>query len=200
MKSLGIELSNDDKRLPYLYWTPKPHKSPVKHSFIAGSSKCTAKQLYSLLTKILKVIKIGKYCNVKTSHTGINNMWILKNSTDLLSYLAYLWIHKATSIQTFDFSTLYISITHDLLKSSMNNIINNAFKQKNGATQYTHIKVSRNESYFTNDPLTLFDMGFFGTVSYGGGGMRAPILTFLLLLQWSWHLAQVSTLLFSAQW
>ena len=26
MKSLGIELSDDDKRLPYLYWTPKLHK------------------------------------------------------------------------------------------------------------------------------------------------------------------------------
>ena len=35
----------------------------------------------------------------------------------------------------------------------MNNIINNAFKHKNGATRYTHIKVGRNESYFTNDPL-----------------------------------------------
>ena len=72
MKSLGIELSDDDKRLPYLYWTPKLQKSPVKHRFIAGS--------------------------------------------------------RATSIQTFDFSTLYTSIPHDLLKSSMNRIINNAFK------------------------------------------------------------------------
>ena len=35
----------------------------------------------------------------------------------------------------------------------MNNIINNAFKHKNGATRYTHIKVSRNKSYFTGDPL-----------------------------------------------
>ena len=59
MKSLGIELSDDDKRLPYLYWTPKLHKSPVKHRFIAGSSKCTTKQLSSLLTKILTVIKTG---------------------------------------------------------------------------------------------------------------------------------------------
>ena len=40
MKSLGIELSDDDKKLPYLYWIPKLHKSPVKHRFIAGSSKC----------------------------------------------------------------------------------------------------------------------------------------------------------------
>ena len=51
MKSLGIDMSDDDKKLPYLYWTPKLHKSPVKHRFIAGSSKCTTKELYSLLTK-----------------------------------------------------------------------------------------------------------------------------------------------------
>ena len=35
----------------------------------------------------------------------------------------------------------------------MNNIINNAFKHKNGATRYTHIKVGRNKSYFNSDPL-----------------------------------------------
>ena len=77
IKSLGIELSDDDKRLPYLYWTPKLHKSPVKHHFIAGSSKCT-KQLSSLLTKILTVIKtvLEKYCGIKTSHTGVNNIYV----------------------------------------------------------------------------------------------------------------------------
>ena len=62
-------------------------------------------------------------------------------------------VHRATSIQAFDFSTLYTSIPHDLLKSGMNNIINNAFKHKNGATRYTHIKIGRNKSYFTSDPL-----------------------------------------------
>ena len=107
MKSFGIELSDDDKRLLYLSWTPKLHKSPVKHRFIAGSSKCTTKQLSSLLTKILTVIKTGlqKYCSIKTSHTGVNNMWILKNSTNLLSSLGHLGVHKATSIQTFDLKT-----------------------------------------------------------------------------------------------
>ena len=80
-------------------------------------------------------------------------MWILKNSTNLLSSLSHLGVHRATSIQTFDFSTLYTSIPHDLLKSHMNNIINNAFKYKSGATRYTHIKVGRNRSYFTSDPL-----------------------------------------------
>ena len=89
MKSFGIELSDNDKRLPYLYLTPKLHKSPVKHRFIAGSSKCTTKQLSSLLTKVLTVVKTGleKYCSIKTCHTGVNNMWILRNSTSLLSSL-----------------------------------------------------------------------------------------------------------------
>ena len=80
-------------------------------------------------------------------------MWILKNCTNLLSSSAHLGVRKATSILTFDFSILYTPIPHDLLKSRMNNIINNAFKHKNGATRYTHIKVGRNKSYFTNDSL-----------------------------------------------
>ena len=56
IKSLGIQLSDDGKRLPYLYWTPAPklRKSPVKHRCIAGSRKCTTRQLSNLLTKILQ--------------------------------------------------------------------------------------------------------------------------------------------------
>ena len=65
----------------------------------------------------------------------------------------HLGVHKATSIQTFDFSTLYTFIPHDLFISRINNIINNAFKHKHGATRYTYIKVGRNKSYFTSDPL-----------------------------------------------
>ena len=80
-------------------------------------------------------------------------MCILKNSTNLLSSLGHLGVHRAISIQTFDFSTLYTSIPHDLLKSHINSIINNAFKHKNGATRYTHIKVCKNKSHFTSDPL-----------------------------------------------
>ena len=87
MKSLGIELSDDDKRLPYLYWTPKLHKSPVKHRFIAGSSKCTTKQLSSQNTYLKTGLE--KYCSIKTSHIGVNNMWILKHSSDLLYILHF---------------------------------------------------------------------------------------------------------------
>ena len=49
MKSLGIELYDDDKRSLYLYWAPKLHKYPVKHRFIACSSKCVSKTVVHLV-------------------------------------------------------------------------------------------------------------------------------------------------------
>ena len=78
-------------------------------------------------------------------------MWILKNSTSLLSSLDQLDVHTATSVQTFDFSTLYTSIPHDLLKSRISNLVHNAFRKKDGSVRYTHIKVTRAKGYFTHD-------------------------------------------------
>ena len=74
--SVRLEMSEEDQNLPYLYWTPKLHKSPYKHWFLAGSSKCTIKDLSCLLTKVLSTIKDGlvRYCNTKTSRNGVNNM------------------------------------------------------------------------------------------------------------------------------
>ena len=95
--SVGMEMSEEDQNLPYLYWTPKLHKSPYKHRLIAGFSKSTTKDLSRLLTEVLSTIKDGlvRYCNPKTSRNGVNNMWILKNSTSLLSSLDQLDVRKA---------------------------------------------------------------------------------------------------------
>ena len=84
-------------------------------------------------------------------HNGVNNMWILKNSTSLLSSLDQLDVRTATSVQTFDFSTLYTSIPHDLLKSRISNLVLNAFRKKDGSVRYTHIKVTRAQGHFTHD-------------------------------------------------
>ena len=93
---------------------------------------CQTKDLSCLLTKVLSTIKDGlvRYCNTKICLNGVNNMWILKNSTSLLSSLDQLDVHTATSVQTFDFSTLYTSIPHDLLKSRISNLVHNGFRKK----------------------------------------------------------------------
>ena len=151
ISSVGLEMSEEDQNLPYLYWTPKLHKSPYKHRFIAGSSKCTTKDLPCLLIKVLSTIKDGlvRYCNTKTSRNSVNNMWILKNSTSLLSSLDQLDVRTATSVQTFDFATLYTSIPHDLSISRISNLVHNAFRKKYESVRYTHVKVTRAKGYFT---------------------------------------------------
>ena len=79
IESVGLEMSEEDKNLPYLYWTPTLHKVPFKLHFIAGSSKCTTKDLSLLLTKVLTTVNHGPigYNNTKTSHNGVNSMWIV---------------------------------------------------------------------------------------------------------------------------
>ena len=78
-------------------------------------------------------------------------MWILKNSTSLLSSLDELDVSTATSVQTFDFSTLYTSVPHDLLKSRISNLVHSAFRKKDVSVRYTHIKVTRAKVCFTHD-------------------------------------------------
>ena len=115
------------------------NKSPYKHRFIAGFSKCMTKDLSCLLTKLLSTIKDGlmSYCNTK--------MWILKNSTNVLSSLDQLEVHTATSVQTFDFLTLYTSIPHDPLKPCTQCF------QSERSVRHTHVKVTRAKSYFAHD-------------------------------------------------
>jgi hypothetical protein len=66
--------------------------------YIAGSSTCSTKELSIHLTRILSAVKEGqqKYCETVYSRSGINHMWILKNSKDLLDnlksrYFSYRW-------------------------------------------------------------------------------------------------------------
>ena len=150
IESVGLEMSEEDKNLPYLYWTPKLHKVPFKHHFIAGSSKCTTKDLSCLLTKVLTTVKDGliRYNNTKTSRNGVNSLWIVKNSTSLLSSLDQLDVRTATSVQTYDFSAMYTSIPHNLLKSRITGLIHNLFKRRNGSNRYTHIKITSGKGYF----------------------------------------------------
>jgi hypothetical protein len=73
----------------------KLHKTPYKERYIAGSSTCSTKELsIHLFTNILSAVKEGqqKYCETVYSRSGINHMWILKNSKDLLE-LVCMWYY-----------------------------------------------------------------------------------------------------------
>ena len=135
------------------FWIPKMHKNPYKHRFIAGSSKCSTKPPSILLTKLLTHIKQGlqKYCETSYSKSGVNQMWIFKNSKELLEHLQSPNFNHITSIKSFDFSTLYTTIPHQKLKSRLATIIRNSFIHKNGNRRYKCLVLGRDGPYFVKE-------------------------------------------------
>ena len=150
MTSLNIPSGKESEDLPYLYWIPKLHKTPYKERYIAGSSTCSTKELSIHLTKILSAVKEGqqKYCETVYSRSGINHMWILKNSKDLLDNLKSRSFSQVSSIKTFDFSTLYTTLPHDKLKTRLKETIHKAFSHRNYGSK--SVVLGYNSTYFSN--------------------------------------------------
>ena len=151
--SFGIQTNNKELDLPHIYWIPKMHKNPYKHRFIASSSKCSTKPLSILLTKLLTHIKQGlqKYCETAYSRSGINQMWIIKNSNELLDHLKSPNFNLITNIKFFHFSTLYTNISHEKLKSRLASIIRNSFIHKNENRRYKYLVFGREGPYFVRE-------------------------------------------------
>ena len=126
------------------------YKNPYKHRYIAGSSRCSTKPLSLLLTNILTAVKekLQTYCATTYARSGVNQMWILKNSKELLANLKSQNFSQINSIKTYDFSTLYTTIPHDKLKSRLLDIIDNCFFNKNGKRKYAYLVISHQKYYF----------------------------------------------------
>ena len=63
-------------------------------------------------------IEIGKF-----TKCDVNQMWILKTSKDLLEYIQSMSLSSCNSIKTFDFFTLYTSISHSKLKDRLKELV-----------------------------------------------------------------------------
>jgi len=91
-----------------------------------------------LHTDSFSTVKDGlqTYCDTAYSHNGINQMWILKHSKDLVESLSSQSSSVITSIKTFDFLTLYTTIPHHELKSRLKVLVTNSFRAKSGKRRY----------------------------------------------------------------
>ena len=74
-------------------------------------------------------------------------MWILKNSKDLFEYIQSRSLSSCNSINTFDFSTLYTTITHSKLKDELRELVQLCFIKKNGQRIYKFLVLGRDRSY-----------------------------------------------------
>ncbi|MCU7801043.1 MAG: hypothetical protein KZQ70_13125, partial [gamma proteobacterium symbiont of Lucinoma myriamae] len=127
---VSIKMNQD--RLPTLYWLPKLHKNPYKARFIANSSSCTTTELSKLLTSCLTAIKkhVVKYCDKVYERSGKNLFWSIKNSGEVLDKLKSRYF-RAFSVSTYDFSTLYTTLPHKLIKEKLLDLIERTFQREN---------------------------------------------------------------------
>jgi hypothetical protein len=75
-------------------------------------------------------------------------MWILKNSKDLLDNLKSRSFSQVSSINTFDFSTLYTTLPHDKLKTRLKETIHKVFSHRNYGSKF--VVLGYNSTYFSN--------------------------------------------------
>jgi hypothetical protein len=132
--SFGISTKDEELDLPSLYWIPKLHKCSFKQRYIAGYAKCSTKPLSKLLTCILSAVKtdLQIYFDTGYSRGVVNQMWILKNSKDLLEYIQYRSLSSCNSINTFDCTTHYTIIPHYKLKDKLRELVQLCFINQNG--------------------------------------------------------------------
>ena len=156
---ISVCVNEGQDKLPTMYWLPKLHKRPYKARFIANSSSCTTTELSKLLTSCLTAIKshVIRYC--ETVYETSNKNWFLtiKNSGEVLSKLKCRGF-RATSLSTYDFSTLYTTLPHNLIKEKLLDLIEWTFKRalKTMVHFIWHVMTERHFSL----PLTKVDIHF----------------------------------------
>ena len=131
-----------------MYWLPKLHKRPYKAWFIANSSSCTTTELSKLLTSCLTAIKakIIKYCMTVYERSGKNMFWPITKFGEVLSKLRDIG-YQATSLSTYDFSTLYNTLPHNLIKEKLLDLIERTFYKKEGKL---HLACNDKKAFFTS--------------------------------------------------
>ena len=136
-KSLKLEVTEKEKDLPIMYWTPKKHKQPTGKRFIIASKICSTKKLSKAVSQVFKLI----YHQVENYHlkakflSNYNKFWVIQNSEPILESIARInKKNNAKSISTFDFSTLYTKLPHNKLIKELSDIIEFVFDA--GSSKY----------------------------------------------------------------
>ena len=121
-----------------------------KARFIANSSSGTTTQLSKLLTSCLTTIKkhVIKYCEKVCERSGKTLFWSIKNSCEVLNKLRSRGF-RASSLSTYDFSTLYTTLPHNLIKDKLVDLIERTFQR--GGSLY--IACNDKNAFFTSDAV-----------------------------------------------
>ena len=99
-------------------------------------------------TSCLTAIKaeVIKYCETVYERSGKKMFWPIKNSGEVLSKLKDIG-YQATSLSTYDFSTLYTTLPNNLIKEKLLDLIERTFYKKEGKL---YLACNDKKAFFTS--------------------------------------------------
>ena len=148
-EDFGLDVSDKQKDLPSMHWIPKMHKSPVGARFIVASKTCSTKPLTEVISRVFKMLfnHVQNFHRKSRFYTSYNHFWVVQNSFPIIEKLEKINSRKnAKKISTFDFSTLYTTIPHNLLTEVLAEVISLVFQAKKARR---HIGFSKSSVYWT---------------------------------------------------
>ena len=146
----------DKCELPTFYWLPKLHKRPYKSRFISNPSHCSTTILSKHITSALTVVKdhVIKNSGTAFNNSNINYFWSIKNSSEVIEKLR-LRNFRGSQVSSFDFSTLYTSLPHDLIKANVLSLVNWCFNRESK----TYLCTSFKAGFFSNKKYDSYKFG-----------------------------------------
>ena len=97
----------------------------------SNSSACTTTELSILLTSCLTAIKnhVIKYCTSVYERNGKKLFGSIKNSGEILNKMKTRGF-LSSGLSTYDFSTLYTTLPHNLIKEKLTELIEQTFNRE----------------------------------------------------------------------
>ena len=133
LKESGIQLEDGCDKLSNFYASCKQHKNPPKFRYITSTCKAITKPLTRILKGVFKTIQkeVIRDCGSQDYRRkdNIKTCWIIDNNINVRKeiFKCNRGFHKAKSISSFDFDTLYTSIPHGKLKYVISQVVKNSF-------------------------------------------------------------------------
>ena len=98
-------------------------------------------------------IHVIKYCEKVFERSGKNLFWSIKNSCEVLNKLKSRGF-RASSLSTYDFSTLYTTLPHNLIKDKLVDLIERTF-QREGSL---YIACNDRNAFFTSGAVRNYNL------------------------------------------
>ena len=111
--------------------------------FFANSSSYTTELMINLSSCQYHVIK---YCDTFFKRNGKNLFWSIKNSGEILNKLKSNGF-LASSVSTYDFSTLLITLPHNLIKEKLTGLIEHTFNREGSL----YLACNEKRAFFTSE-------------------------------------------------